>query len=142
MNTITAKNPERINGVYVIARLRSEGETYFVFNKQYRIPTRSWTLEFPGGVQEMDESSTEAGLRELKEETGYAAKGVLLSSSGRQATMPSRLNDTARHVVAEIDGDAAINSYPKQHLDDAEVITKLIHRIISRYVKWQRGYNF
>ncbi|KAL6722683.1 hypothetical protein Aduo_017786 [Ancylostoma duodenale] len=153
MNTITSKNPERINGVYVIARLVHEGQTYFVFNKQYRIPTESWTLEFPGGVllsslktfdsaermsssfrdisssitasllgiQEAGESSTDAGIRELKEETGYVAADVLLSSTGRQATMPSRLNDTARHVVAVIDGDSKLNSHPKQYLDDAEM---------------------
>ncbi|EYC19664.1 hypothetical protein Y032_0024g999 [Ancylostoma ceylanicum] len=121
MNTITSKNPERINGVYVIARLVHGGETYFVFNKQYRIPTKSWTLEFPGGIQEAGESPTDAGIRELKEETGFVATEVLLSSTGRQATMPSRLNDTARHVVAEIDGDSKLNSNPKQNLDDAEM---------------------
>ncbi|KAK6766056.1 hypothetical protein RB195_025770 [Necator americanus] len=125
MNTITPKNPEHINGVHVIARLRNNGETYFIFNKQYRIPTKSWTLEFPGGIQEAGESSTEAGIRELKEETGYAATDVLFSSSGRQGTMPSRLNDTARHVVADVDGDAQVNSHPKQFLDDAEM-TKVV----------------
>ncbi|ETN87157.1 hypothetical protein NECAME_00016 [Necator americanus] len=77
------------------------------------------------GIQEAGESSTEAGIRELKEETGYAATDVLFSSSGRQGTMPSRLNDTARHVVADVDGDAQVNSHPKQFLDDAEM-TKVV----------------
>ncbi|VDM77085.1 unnamed protein product [Strongylus vulgaris] len=72
-------------------------------------------------VQEGEESSITAGLRELKEETGYVAKGVLLSSSGRQPSMPSRLNDVTRHIVADVDGDAHINVHPKQQLDDAEI---------------------
>ncbi|KAK6033373.1 hydrolase, NUDIX family [Ostertagia ostertagi] len=121
MDTITPRNPDGINGVHVIARLRSQGQFYFVFIKQYRIPSRSWTLEFPGGVQEADESSTEAGIRELREETGYVATKIVFSSTGRQASMPSRLNDAARHVVVEIDKEPGNNLDPQQFLDDAEM---------------------
>lgn len=49
MNTITPKNADGTNGVHVIARLKNDNRSYFVFIKQYRIPSRSWTLEFPGG---------------------------------------------------------------------------------------------
>lgn len=122
MNTITPKNADGTNGVHVIARLKNDNRSYFVFIKQYRIPSRSWTLEFPGGIQEEGESSSTAGIRELKEETGYVATKTLFSSTGRQASMPSRLNDTARHVVVEIDRDLGNNVNPKQFLDDAELV--------------------
>jgi len=38
--------------------------------KQYRAGTEDITLEIPGGVVEKSENFTEAGIRELKEETG------------------------------------------------------------------------
>lgn len=44
-----SRNPSGVAGVYAIVRLYKEGELYFLFNKQYRIPARAWTLEFPGG---------------------------------------------------------------------------------------------
>ncbi len=39
--------------------------------KQYRFGTSEFELEIPGGIMEKGESPTEAGVRELKEETGY-----------------------------------------------------------------------
>ncbi|KAK6056650.1 hypothetical protein COOONC_05842, partial [Cooperia oncophora] len=71
-------------------------------------------------IQEAGESSVNAGLRELTEETGYVATETLFSSTGRQASMPSRLNDAVQHVVVEIDRDIGNNSNPQQYLDDAE----------------------
>ncbi|VDP13929.1 unnamed protein product [Heligmosomoides polygyrus] len=49
-------NADGTNGVHVIARLKNDNRSYFVFIKQYRIPSRSWTLEFPGGYH--SDSST------------------------------------------------------------------------------------
>jgi len=42
-----------------------------VMVKQYRFGTSKFELEIPGGIIEKGESPIEAGLRELKEETGY-----------------------------------------------------------------------
>ena len=46
-------------------------EQKFVIVKQYRFGTSKFELEIPGGIIEKDESPIEAGIRELKEETGY-----------------------------------------------------------------------
>ena len=42
-----------------------------VMVKQYRFGTSKFELEIPGGVIEKDESPIEAGIRELREETGF-----------------------------------------------------------------------
>lgn len=44
-----------------------------VLVEQYRHPLRTVTLETPSGVMDAGESPVEAGLRELREETGYEA---------------------------------------------------------------------
>ena len=42
-----------------------------VMVKQYRFGTSNFELEIPGGVIENNEEPIEAGIRELREETGY-----------------------------------------------------------------------
>tara|TARA_X000001036_G_scaffold95401_1_gene88058 strand:- start:956 stop:1504 length:549 start_codon:yes stop_codon:yes gene_type:complete len=42
-----------------------------VMVRQYRFGTSNFELEIPGGIIEEGEKPIEAGLRELKEETGY-----------------------------------------------------------------------
>ncbi|MFY8000277.1 MAG: NUDIX hydrolase [Candidatus Kapaibacteriota bacterium] len=44
-----------------------------VMIRQYRHGTDSVTLEVPGGLVERGENPSEAGMRECREETGYAA---------------------------------------------------------------------
>ena len=43
-----------------------------VMVRQYRFGTSNFELEIPGGIIESGEGPIEAGIRELKEETGYA----------------------------------------------------------------------
>jgi 8-oxo-dGTP pyrophosphatase MutT (NUDIX family) len=49
-----------------------------VMVKQFRYGSRNDELEVPGGLTEIGESPLDAGVRELKEETGYVGKNVLL----------------------------------------------------------------
>lgn len=51
----------------------TDGERYFVMERQFRHGSRSVTLEFPAGLVEEGEDPREAALRELLEETGIRA---------------------------------------------------------------------
>ena len=54
----------------------TDGQNYFVMEKQFRHGTCSETLEFPGGIIEKGENPEDAALRELKEETGIIAHEI------------------------------------------------------------------
>jgi ADP-ribose pyrophosphatase len=49
------------------------GEKRLVVVHQYRFGTKKISTEIPGGVVEVNESSLEAAIRELREETGYTS---------------------------------------------------------------------
>ena len=54
-----------------------------VLVRQFRYGTKEFSLEPPGGVIEKDEDPIEAGLRELKEETGYDGENATLIGTAR-----------------------------------------------------------
>jgi len=60
-------SPDWIN----VIPLTADGEVLFV--RQYRFGTEELTLEIPGGMCDAGEAPRDAALRELLEETGYAA---------------------------------------------------------------------
>lgn len=72
------------------------------------------------GLVDANESIETAGLRELKEETGYTATTVVACTDGRQPLDPGLVNETTRLLQVEIDGDLDVNCNPRQQLDDGE----------------------
>ena len=54
-----------------------------VLVRQFRYGTQELSLEPPGGVIEKGEDPIEAGLRELKEETGYVGEKAVIIGSAR-----------------------------------------------------------
>lgn len=63
------------NGGVMIAPLDSEDNLYFV--KQFRYPYAEIVTELPAGKLEKGEDPFEAGVRELKEETGAVAEKIV-----------------------------------------------------------------
>lgn len=80
----------------VVART-VEGEIILV--RQFRWGSDELSWEIPGGIIDEDEDPVEAGLRELKEETGYVAESGRLI--GQCRPNPAILNNFAKIILAE-----------------------------------------
>ncbi|KAH7729147.1 ADP-sugar pyrophosphatase [Aphelenchoides avenae] len=123
------------DGIDIIAILRKQGKKYLILVKQYRIPLRGWSIEFPAGlIDGTDQSSADAGIREFKEETGYTISKVVSCSKGRQMLDPGITDDSLQFLTVEVDGDAPENQNPKQSLEDdehIEVITVEFDRLLE-----------
>lgn len=71
----------------------------FVLIRQFRWGADELSWELPGGIVDAGEDPVEAGLRELKEETGFiAASGRLI---GRCRPNPAILNNYCHVILAE-----------------------------------------
>jgi len=90
-----------------------------VLIKQYRHGVRDVVLEIPGGIVEPGDTPLDAAIRELKEETGYTAKEMVLL--GRTHANPAFMNNRCYSYLA-------LDSFPDgaQDLDDKEDIEVLL----------------
>ncbi|MHC4401128.1 MAG: NUDIX hydrolase [Planctomycetota bacterium] len=80
-----------------VVPLTADGRVVLV--RQFRHGVRRVDLEIPGGMVDPGESPEEAALRELKEETGFAADRVRLV--GRVSPNPAILNNDCYMFLAE-----------------------------------------
>jgi ADP-ribose pyrophosphatase len=97
---------------------------------QYRPPLDSYTVEWPAGLIDEDESPEDAAVREFKEETGYDCK--VLSVSPVQAADSGMSNATMKMVMVEVhlkEGDKE----PEQRLEDGEHIQRVILPLSELY---------
>ena len=89
--------------VIVVARTTA-GELIMV--RQFRWGSDALSWEFPGGIVDAGEDPVAAGLRELREETGYVAKSGRLI--GHCSPNPAILNNQCQIVFADnVELDAA-----------------------------------
>jgi 8-oxo-dGTP pyrophosphatase MutT (NUDIX family) len=110
---------QETKAIVVLPFIKSTKEIVLI--KQYRIPVASYVIEFPAGLIDEDEDIVVAGLRELKEETGYSAKPldevspVLSTSAGLGSELiyllPVQIDETIK---------------PAQALEDSEDIEVLL----------------
>ncbi len=70
-----------------------------VLVRQFRFGVDDFSLEIPGGVLERGEDPLAGGLRELREETGYAGKNARII--GRTHPNPAIQNNTCHIVLVE-----------------------------------------
>lgn len=96
-------------------------EDHLVMVEQFRHGTNTVELEIPGGIMDADDTSpVAAGLRELREETGYEGTNARLL--GDVAANPAIMSNTCFTVVVE-------NCEPKHSLSfdgGEDLVTKLV----------------
>lgn len=100
---------------------------------QYRPPLDSYTVEWPAGLVDADETAEDAARREFKEETGYDVTRVL-SVSPPQAADPGMTNANMQMVMVEVqlpEGDGV--DMPAQRLDDGEHIQRVVVPLSELY---------
>ncbi|KAK9423722.1 putative NUDIX hydrolase domain-like protein [Seiridium unicorne] len=90
---------------------------------QYRPPLDAYTVEWPAGLIDADETAEQAAVREFKEETGYECR--VLSISPVQAADPGMSNANMQMAMVEVqlkEGDEE----PEQRLEDGEHIQRVV----------------
>lgn len=91
-----------------------------VLVKQYRPSMKAFTLEFPAGVVEPQDSTSEAAaLRRLNSQTGYTCTG-LKKTSPLTASDPVHTTCTTKLVSVEINGDDLRNLNAQQKFGEGE----------------------
>ena len=97
---------------------------------QYRPPLDAYTVEWPAGLVDADETAEQAAVREFKEETGYDC--VVKSVSPVQAADPGMSNANMQMAMVEVqlrEGDGE----PEQRLDDGEHIQRVVIPLAEFY---------
>ena len=107
-----------------------------VMNKIYRIPLKSYILEFPAGLSDKKgESEISLARRELLEETGYAAKKFELLVRGN-----FNAGITADELSLYLARDAKKIKEPEhENAEDIEVITIPLSRFYDYLVRPPKG---
>lgn len=97
---------------------------------QYRPPLDAYTVEWPAGLIDAEETAEQAAVREFKEETGYDCE--VLSVSPAQAADPGLSNANMQLVMVEVrlgEGDEE----PEQRLEDGEHIQRVVVPLAEFY---------
>ena len=110
---------------------------------QYRPPVGKYTIEWPAGLIDEDETPEEAATREMKEETGY--EGRILDSGPVVASDPGLTNATLKLVMVEVKLNEGDNGMPDQKLDEGELIERVmvpLSELYDRLMKWAADDKF
>jgi 8-oxo-dGTP pyrophosphatase MutT (NUDIX family) len=103
-----------------------------VFVRQYRHGVQKAVLEVPGGVMDGDETPEQAALRELLEETGFAATAV--RRLGTMLPNPAIHSASCHVVLAE---DCSLSAPP--NLDPLEKIDVLLRPLADVHAMIRSG---
>ncbi|GLB35211.1 putative Nudix hydrolase family protein [Lyophyllum shimeji] len=113
-----------IDAVAVLAILRSKTKAFPVSTvviEQYRPPIDKVIVELPAGLIDEGETPEQAAIRELEEETGYKADGVI-EATPVVVTDPGMTNANMKLVVVNVTLPDQME-FPRQKLDVGEFIS-------------------
>ena len=91
-------------------------QVHIVFVRQFRFGTQSFTLEIPGGLIDEGEEPKDAGIRELREETGFIAETMI--PLGKIASNPVYMDAYVFHYQTTCSAVQRSST----HFDDGEDI--------------------
>ena len=111
-NFVVVRAPDWVN----VLALTRNGQLVLV--RQFRFGIDAFSLEIPGGVMEAGEDPVEAGLRELREETGFT--GTLARLLGSVNPNPA-IQSNRCHIVLVEDAErtAALEWDPDEEIEVA-----------------------
>ncbi|KAF8623940.1 hypothetical protein AX15_006106 [Amanita polypyramis BW_CC] len=115
------------DAVAILAILRSKTNAFepsIVIIEQYRPPIDKFIIELPAGLVDEDESPEEAAIRELYEETGYTATGVM-ESSPTLVSDPGMTNSDMKLILLDVTVENGLEM-PGQHLAVGEHIVRRV----------------
>ena len=98
-----------------------------VLVRQFRYGTDEFSLEIPGGVIDLGEDPVVAGVRELREETGFVGRSARLLASVH--TNPAMLNNRCHFVLVE-DAVSAVDQ-EWDHDEEIEVSTAPVDDVLA-----------
>ena len=99
--------------VAIIARLHDPERIVLV--KQWRPPMDAFTLEFPAGLVEQNDTLEATALRELEEETGFS--GRVISVGPQVCSSPGMTDETVGWVEVEITGKSAAHPEADERIE-------------------------
>lgn len=111
--------------VHVIAVTEEE---QLVLIRQYRFGSDRVELEIPGGAVEKGEDPLLAGLRELREETGYVAREARIIGTVRPNPA---IQDNLCHTVLALGARPLATATPEE-LEEIEVLTLPFSEVLQR----------
>ncbi len=99
-----------------------------VMVRQFRFGVHDFTLEVPGGVIESGEDPVAAGLRELREETGFAGRNARLLAQVR----PNPAIQANRCHLVLVEGCAPAAPAQLDPFEEIEVLLLPVDEVLAR----------
>lgn len=119
------KSDPTTTSVSVLAFTLQTEQVLIVAN--FRYPINKYVLELPAGLTDPGEDVIAAGIREVKEETGYTVRPEdVIGQSPLVSSAPWLTSSSTNVVTVSVDLDLPENAAPAQQLDEAEKIKVLM----------------